>query len=73
MKLEKHQGLKEELEKMWGVQATAVPNMIRALGSASPSWPQRVPGRTSEISIQNNAVPGTAEILRRSLRQNVCS
>ncbi|KAI3358058.1 hypothetical protein L3Q82_002967 [Scortum barcoo] len=34
-KLEKHQGLKEELEKMWGVKATAVPVVIRALGAVS--------------------------------------
>ncbi len=31
-KLEKYQGLKEEVEDMWGVKAAVVPMVIRALG-----------------------------------------
>ena len=54
-KLEKYQGLREELEKMWGVKAKVVPVVIGALVAVTPKlgeWLQQIPGRTSDISVQ---------------------
>ena len=70
-KLKKYQGLKEELEKMWGVKATVVPVVIGALGAVTHKlgeWLQQIPGTTSEVSVQKSAVLGTAKILRRTLK-----
>ncbi|TWW62748.1 hypothetical protein D4764_04G0013950 [Takifugu flavidus] len=70
-KLEKYQGLKEEMERMWGIKATVVPVVIGTLGAVTPNlsrWFQQIPGTTSEISVQKTAVVGTAKILRRTLR-----
>ncbi|TWW76591.1 hypothetical protein D4764_13G0012530 [Takifugu flavidus] len=70
-KLEKYQGLKEEMERMWGMKATVVPVVIGTLGVVTPNlsrWLQQIPGTTSEISVQKSAVLGTAKILRRTLR-----
>ncbi|TWW69251.1 hypothetical protein D4764_18G0000570 [Takifugu flavidus] len=70
-KLEKYQGLKEEMERMWGMKATVVPVVIGTLGAVTPNlsrWLQQIPGTTSEISVQKSAVLGTAKILRRTLR-----
>ena len=35
-KLEKYQGLKAELEKMWDVKATMVTKVIGAVGAVTP-------------------------------------
>ena len=35
-KLQKYQGLKEEVEKMWELKAAVVPVVIRALGAVTP-------------------------------------
>ncbi|TWW73493.1 hypothetical protein D4764_15G0008870 [Takifugu flavidus] len=35
-KLEKYQGLKEEMERMWGMKATVVPVVIETLGAVTP-------------------------------------
>ncbi|CAI5656802.1 unnamed protein product [Oreochromis niloticus] len=70
-KLEKYQGLREELERMWRVKVTVVPVVIGALGAVTPKlgeWLQQIPGTTSEISVQKSAVLGTAKILRRTLK-----
>ncbi|TWW67366.1 hypothetical protein D4764_02G0004070 [Takifugu flavidus] len=70
-KLEKYQGLKEEIERMWGMKATVVLVVIGTLGAVTPNlskWLQQIPGTTSEISVQKSAVLGTAKILRRTLR-----
>ncbi|KAK7922439.1 hypothetical protein WMY93_009341 [Mugilogobius chulae] len=70
-KLEKYQGLREELEKAWKVKATVVPVVIGALGAVTPKldeWLQHIPGSTSGISVQKSAVLGTARILRRTLK-----
>ena len=70
-RIEKYQGLREELEKMWGVKATVVPVVIGTLGAATPKlggWLQQIPGTTSEISFQRFALLGAAKILRRTLR-----
>ncbi|CAK6975403.1 hypothetical protein D4764_15G0008790, partial [Scomber scombrus] len=70
-KLVKYQGLKEELEKMWGVKATVVPVVIGALGAMThklEEWLQQTPGTTSEVSVQKSAVLGTAKILRTTLK-----
>ncbi|KAK7886240.1 hypothetical protein WMY93_025861 [Mugilogobius chulae] len=70
-KLEKYQGLREELEKAWKVKATVVPVVIGALGAMNPKldeWLQHIPGSTSDISVQKSAVLGTARILRRTLK-----
>ncbi|XP_055359974.1 uncharacterized protein LOC129603341 [Betta splendens] len=45
-KLEKYQGLREELEKAWKVKATVVPVVIGALGAVTPKleeWLQQIP------------------------------
>lgn len=70
-KLEKYQGLKEELEKAWRVKAVVVPVVIGALGAVTPKleeWLEQIPGTTSDISVQKCAVLGTAKILRRTLK-----
>ena len=70
-KLEKYQGLKKELEKMWGVKATVVPVVIGALGAVTHKlgeWLQQIPGTTSEVSVQKSTVLGTAKILHRTLK-----
>ncbi|TWW80141.1 hypothetical protein D4764_10G0011710 [Takifugu flavidus] len=36
-KLEKYQGLKEEIERMWGMKATVVPVVIGTLGAVTPN------------------------------------
>ena len=69
--MEKYQGLREELERMWGVKATVVPVVIGALGAVTHKlgeWLQQIPGTTSEVSVQKSAVLGTAKILRRTLK-----
>ncbi len=63
-KLEKYQGLKEKLKKMWGVKATLMPVVI-GVGS---EWLQQNPGTTSEVSVQESAILGTAKILCRTLK-----
>ncbi len=58
-KIEKYQGLREELEEMWRVKSTVVPVVIRALGAVAPKlgeWLKQIPGTTSEISVQKSAV-----------------
>uniref|UniRef100_A0A3B5PPD0 Reverse transcriptase domain-containing protein n=1 Tax=Xiphophorus maculatus TaxID=8083 RepID=A0A3B5PPD0_XIPMA len=70
-KLEKYQGLREELERAWKVKTTVVPVVIGALGAVTPKldqWLQQIPGTTSDISVQKCAVLGTAKILRRTLK-----
>ena len=70
-KLEKYQGLREELEKTWKVKTTVVPVVIGALGAVTPKleqWLKQIPGTTSDISVQKCAVLGTAKILRRTLK-----
>ncbi|TWW53461.1 uncharacterized protein LOC130519722 [Takifugu flavidus] len=70
-KLEKYRGLKEEMERMWGMKAPVVPVVIGTLGAVTPNlsrWLQQIPGTTPEISVQKSAVLGTAKILRRTLR-----
>ena len=70
-KLEKYQGLKEELERTWKVKVKVVPVVIGALGAVTPKleeWLQQIPGTTSELSVQKSAVLGTAKILHRTLK-----
>ncbi|XP_051916213.1 uncharacterized protein LOC127597287 isoform X2 [Hippocampus zosterae] len=70
-KLEKYQGLREELERAWKVKVTVVPVVVGALGAVTPKldeWFQQIPGTTSDISVQKSAVLGTARILRRTLK-----
>ncbi|XP_078791071.1 uncharacterized protein LOC111949134 [Oryzias latipes] len=70
-KLEKYQGLREELEKAWKVKVTVVPVVIGALGAITPKleeWLQQIPGKTSDLSVQKSAVPGTAKILCKTLK-----
>ncbi|KAM3624842.1 uncharacterized protein V6R79_002595 [Siganus canaliculatus] len=64
-KLEKFQGLKDELEKMWKEK------ICGALWAETPTLGQRllqVPRITSEISLQKSTVLGTAKILSRTPR-----
>lgn len=48
-KLEKYQGKKEELEKMWKVKVPVVTGVLRAVTTKLDKWLQQVPGTTSEI------------------------
>lgn len=67
-KIEKYQGLKEELAKMWKVKATVVPVVMGALSAVTPTeWLQQLLGTTSEISVQKSTILGTAKILCRTL------
>ncbi|KAF7643158.1 hypothetical protein LDENG_00244290 [Lucifuga dentata] len=66
-KIQKYQGLKEELERTWKVKSKVVPVVIGALGAVTPKlgeWLQEIPGTTSEVSVQKSAVLGTAKILQ---------
>lgn len=50
--LEKFQGLKEKLERMWKVKSTVVPVVTGALGAVTPKLGERlqqIPGATSEV------------------------
>lgn len=69
-KLEKYQGLKKELDKMWGVTATVVPVVMGELGAVTPKlggWNQQISGTTPQISIQKRRVLGIAKILHITL------
>ena len=62
-KLEKYQGLKEELERMQGVKALMVPVLIgahRAVTHKLGDWIQQTQDITSEISVQKTTILGTA-------------
>ena len=51
-KLEKYQGLKEELERTWKVKAKVVEVVIGALGAVAPKleeWLQQIPRTTTEL------------------------
>ncbi|KAF7645372.1 hypothetical protein LDENG_00205860, partial [Lucifuga dentata] len=66
-KIQKYQGLKEELEWTWKVKSKVVPMVIGALRAVTPKlgeWLQEIPGTTSEVSVQKSAVLGTAKILQ---------
>ena len=55
--MEKYQGLKEELERMWKMKVKVVPVVIGALGVVAPKledWLQQIPGTTSELSVQKS-------------------
>ncbi|KAF7654704.1 hypothetical protein LDENG_00066000, partial [Lucifuga dentata] len=63
-KIEKYQGLKEELERTWKVKSKVVPVVTGALRAVTPKlgeWLQEIPGTTSEVSVQKSAVLGTAK------------
>lgn len=70
-KLEKYQGLKEDLVRMWKVKAKVVPVVIGAFGAVTPKlaeWLLQIPGTTSELSVQKSTVLGIAKILHRTLK-----
>ena len=51
-KLQRYEGLKEELERMWKVKVKVVLVLIGALGAVTPrleEWPQQSPGTFSVI------------------------
>ncbi len=71
-KLEKYQGLREELEKAWRVKATVVPVVIGALGAVTPKLqeatadprknirylsPEKCSSRNSKDTVQNPQAP----------------
>ena len=53
-KLGKYQGLKEELEKMWGVKAAVVPIMVGALKPKLGGWLQQI---LEHVRSQNSQAP----------------
>ena len=52
-KLEKYQGLREELEKMWGVKTTVVPVVIGALGAVTPKLGESGSSRHQEEHLRS--------------------
>ncbi|CAK6950273.1 uncharacterized protein LOC127616771 [Scomber scombrus] len=66
-KLGKYQGLKEELEKMWGVEVTVVPEVIGALGAVTHKqgeWIQQIQGQYFSVSQRTERDPTLKVILR---------
>ena len=54
------QGVKEELERMWGVKASVVPVLVGALGAVNTKleeWPNKSQEKTPEISVQKKNNP----------------
>ena len=51
-KLNKYQGVKEELDRMWSVKPLVVPVMIGLVISKVGGWLQQIPGITPETSVQ---------------------
>ncbi|GAA6104550.1 uncharacterized protein LOC106513546 [Tachysurus ichikawai] len=68
-KIEKYQGLKEQLEHTWKVKSKVVPVVIRALCDPQlGEWLQQIPGVACDVSVQKSAVRGTTKILCRTLK-----
>lgn len=68
-KLENYQHKNKELERMWKVKAKVVSVVVGPLGAEASKlgeWLQHTPGRTSELSVQQSCVLGTAKILHRT-------
>ncbi|KAF7650224.1 hypothetical protein LDENG_00129190, partial [Lucifuga dentata] len=58
-KIQRYQGLKEELERTWKVKSKVVPVVTGALRAVTPKlgeWLQGIPGTTFEVSVQKSAV-----------------
>ena len=56
---------------MWGVTASVVPVVIKALGAVTPKlgeWLQQITGITSVNFAQDRAILGTTKIALRTLR-----
>ena len=51
-KLEKSQGLKEELERVWGVKTSVVHVVMGALGAVTPSW-ESGSNKSQEIHVRS--------------------
>lgn len=64
-KLEKYQGLKEELWRMWKVKASVVPMMV---GAYSPKLKENLQQISEKASVQKSAVR-TAKIVCRKLQR----
>jgi len=55
---------------MWELKAAVIPVINEAIGAITPKlgeWLQQIAGTTSEISVQESGVLGTAKILHRTL------
>lgn len=57
--MEKDQGLKEELERMWKVQVKMVPVVVGTFGAVTTKLGEN-PGMRSELSVHKSAVPGNS-------------
>ena len=66
-KLEKYQGLKKEVEKMWELKVTVLPLGIRALLKLCECL-QQITGTKSKLSVQKSAVLRTAKLLHRTFK-----
>lgn len=66
-KLEKQQRLKEESENYYKEKATVETGALGPVLSKVGEWRQQIPGQT-EIWVQKTVAPGTAKILRRTLK-----
>ena len=70
-KIEKHQDLERELQKIWNVKVEIIPLVVGSLGAI----PKQFGNRLKQISItagtaqvQKTVSPGTARILRKVLK-----
>ena len=69
-KIEKYEDLRLEISKLWGVQTTVIPIIIRALGTITDrltSFLAMVGVSLSFETIQKSALLGSAHILRKVL------
>lgn len=69
----KHQGMREEQEKMWKMKVTVVSMLIETLRAVDPPPQtregfQQILGTTFEIFIQKSGVLGRPKILSRILK-----
>lgn len=68
----KHQGMREEQEKMWKMKVTVVSMLIETLRAVDPPQTregfQQILGTTFEIFIQKSGVLVTPKILSRILK-----
>ena len=69
-KIEKYEKLRREISKLWSVQTTVIPIIIRALGTITDhlrSFLAMVGVSLSFETIQKSALLGSAHVLRKVL------